>query len=187
LTVRVQSTGLEGCVLIETERVADERGFFARTYDAAELAQWGLPGGFAQISVSFNPRRGTLRGLHYQAAPGLEQKLVRCERGRIFDVAVDLRPGSHTFARWWGGELSEDNLRQLYLPPGFAHGFQTLSESSRICYHISPRFQPELSAGVRWDDPDIAVEWPMAPEALSARDLSLPSLRELDLASISQA
>ena len=173
-------TALRGCFVIELQRFADDRGFFARTFCARTFAEQGLNAVLAQASISFNRLRGTLRGLHFQGHPAMEDKLVRCETGAIFDVVVDLRLGSPTFGRWIGEELTGNNGRQLYIPKGFAHGFQTLEPDTTVFYHIAEFFQPDLTAGVAWDDPDIDVTWPLAPAEQSARDLALPRLADLD-------
>jgi dTDP-4-dehydrorhamnose 3,5-epimerase len=178
--MRFEETPLEGCLLLRLAPSKDARGSFVRTYCAEEFACHGLTPDFVQTSVSFSRRRGTLRGLHFQAEPAMEEKLVRCDQGAIFDVAVDLRPASGTFGRWYGAELSEDNDRELYLPRGFAHGFQTLTDDVRMTYHIGPAFRAELSAGIRWDDPDVGVAWPLPPVDQSPRDLTLPRLAELE-------
>ena len=173
-------TPLAGCYLVQTSPVRDDRGWFARTFCARSFAERGLNAALAQSSLSFNRLRGTLRGLHFQAAPAMEDKLVRCDAGAVFDVAVDLRPGSPTFGRWHGVELTPDNARQLYIPRGFAHGFQTLTDDALVAYHIAEFYRPELTAGVAWDDPEIAVSWPLPPVGQSPRDLALPKLGELD-------
>lgn len=178
--MRFLETPLPGCFVIETTPHCDERGAFARTFCVTEFAAHGLHPAFVQTSASFSRGRGTLRGLHFQAAPAMEEKLVRCHQGAIFDVAVDLRRDSPTFGRWHGVELSDANDRQLYIPKGFAHGFQTLTDIVHMTYQIGPAFQRELSAGVRWDDPDIGVAWPLSPGHQSERDLQLPTLAELD-------
>ena len=175
-------TPLAGCFVVETAAMRDERGWFARTFDAREFAGRGLNPALAQSSLSFNRTRGTLRGLHFQAAPAMEDKLVRCDAGAVFDVAVDLRPDSASFGRWHGVELTPDNGRQLYIPRGFAHGFQTLSDDALVAYHIAEFYRPELTAGVAWDDPDIGVAWPLPPVAQSPRDLAMPRLADLDRA-----
>lgn len=162
-------------MIVELEEHVDERGSFARTWCRDEMIEAGLAAELAQCSVSKNRRAGTLRGLHYQRAPHEEAKLVRCTRGRIFDVAVDLRTGSATRGRWVGVELDPENGRALYVPEGCAHGFQTLVDDSDVSYMISVPYAPEASAGVRWDDPDLAIEWPRATErTISGRDLALP-------------
>jgi len=179
--MKFSETPLPGCYVVEASPHRDERGFFVRTFCADEFADQGLHPRFAQTSVSSSVHCGTLRGLHFQAAPALEEKLVRCDRGGIFDVAVDLRGGAPTFGCWYGIELWADGDQQLYIPKGFAHGFQTLSDDVRMTYQIGPAFQSELAAGIRWDDPDIAVAWPLAPAHQSERDLALPRLADLSI------
>jgi len=166
---------LAGAYMVEMELLADERGFFARSYCAEEFAAHGLPE-LRQCSVSYNARLGTLRGMHYQAAPGEEHKLVRCTAGAVFDVIVDVRPSSATYRRWFAAELSAANRRSLFIPPGFAHGFMSLSEGTEVYYMISAAHSPQLSRGFRWNDPAFAIEWPMAPTVISARDASYPLL-----------
>jgi dTDP-4-dehydrorhamnose 3,5-epimerase len=172
--MRFRETTLPGVWLIEPEPVADERGYFARAWCARELAEHGLEGAFAQSSVSYNRRRGTLRGLHFQAAPHGEAKLVRCTQGAIFDVAVDLRAGSPTEGRWYGAELSAANARTLYIPAGCAHGFQSLTDDAEVLYHMTVEYRADAARGVRWDDPTLAVAWPLADPILSERDRALP-------------
>jgi dTDP-4-dehydrorhamnose 3,5-epimerase len=174
--VRFAPTPLPGLLVVDLEPARDDRGWFARTFDGRELAAAGIEMEVAQANASFNPRAGTLRGLHYQAEPHAEQKLVRCTRGAIFDVAVDVREGSATRGRWFGLELAADDQRMLYLPPGFAHGFQTLVDDSEVDYLIAPEYVPDAARGVRWDDPAIGVEWPEAERIISERDRGLPLL-----------
>jgi dTDP-4-dehydrorhamnose 3,5-epimerase len=169
---------LTGAYLIDVEPRADERGFFARSFCAEEFAARGLAAQMSQSSVSFNARARTLRGLHWQAAPHEEQKLVRCTAGAIFDVIVDLRETSSTYRGWFGVELTAANRRALYVPKGFAHGFLTLSEASEVLYMISTAYQPGFDRGVRWDDPAIGIAWPQTPAVISPRDASLPRLGE---------
>lgn len=173
-------TSLSGCFVIDAEPITDDRGFFARTFCARTFQERGLNPALAQASRSYNRQAGTLRGLHFQSHPAMEDKLVRCERGAVFDVAVDLRPGSPTFGGWVGQALTADNGRQLYIPKGFAHGFQTLEPDTVVYYHIAQAFVPGLTAGVAWDDPDIAVPWPLPPVGQSPRDLELPKLADVD-------
>jgi dTDP-4-dehydrorhamnose 3,5-epimerase len=168
-------TELPGAYVITLDRLEDERGFFARTYCCDEFACHGLNASIAQCSVSYNRRKGTLRGLHYQAAPRPEAKLVRCTRGALYDVIVDLRPDSRTRGRWLGVELTADNGQMLYVPEGFAHGFQTLAADTEVYYQISESYHPELARGVRWDDPVLAIHWPDDERTISARDQQLPS------------
>jgi len=165
--------------LIEPERHADERGFFARMWCATEFAARGLQTGFVQSSTSFNHRRGTLRGLHYQAPPHEEIKLVRCTQGAALDVIVDLRPESPTFKRWHACELSADNRHAVYIPKGMAHGFQTRLDNTELLYAIATPFEPSAARGVRWDDRSLGIDWPITPPlVISQRDEQLPLLPE---------
>jgi dTDP-4-dehydrorhamnose 3,5-epimerase len=169
--------GLSGVFLITPELRTDERGAFARTYCADEFRANGLDPQIAQCSISFNPAAGTLRGMHYQVEPYAEVKLVRCTRGAIYDVVIDLRPESPTYCRWVGAELTADNRRALYVPKGLAHGFLTLAEDSEVFYQISVPYQPGAGAGVRWDDPTFGVTWPFAPRLMAERDATYPTYR----------
>lgn len=182
--MKIQPTVLPGCVLIEMQRPSDDRGYFARTFCAREFVAAGLNPDVAQTSISFNEHKGTVRGIHFQAYPAMEDKLVRCLKGAIFDVMVDIRPGSPTYGRWYGAELSESNGYQLYGAAGFAHGFQTLTDDTVVSYHISQYYEPDKAKGVCWDDPDIAVSWPLSPANMSPRDMNLPLLAELDQAEL---
>jgi dTDP-4-dehydrorhamnose 3,5-epimerase len=172
-----KDTGIDGVLVIEPERHEDERGFFARTWDPGEFAQRGLNPELAQCSISFNRAHGTLRGLHYQAAPHEEAKLVRCTSGVIFDVAVDLRPDSSTFREWFGVELSAENRLALYVSEGCAHGFLTLADDSEVHYQISQAHAPDAGRGVRWDDPAFAIRWPDDVVVINDRDGSYPDFR----------
>jgi dTDP-4-dehydrorhamnose 3,5-epimerase len=163
-------TALPDVYLLEPERKADDRGFFARIWEPAAFADRGLSTRVAQVSVSFNRKKGTLRGMHFQAAPMEEVKIVRCTRGAVFDVAVDLRPGSPTFTRWVGAELTAENGRALYIPEGFAHGFQTLVDDTELLYFISQDYSPDHARGVRWDDPAFRIEWPVDTRTMNERD-----------------
>jgi dTDP-4-dehydrorhamnose 3,5-epimerase len=174
-TLDFHETQLSGAFVIEIERLADERGFFARTWCRDELRRRGLNGGLAQCSVSFNRQKGTLRGMHYQAAPHEETKVVRCTRGGLCDVIIDLRPDSPTFRQWVGVELTADNHRMLYVPAGFAHGFQTLADETEVFYQISKAHAPGAARGVRWDDPAFGIRWPLPVSSISPRDLAFPS------------
>lgn len=167
-------TKLNGVMIVDTERHEDARGSFSRTYCAEEFARVKLPDKFVQCNTSFNRLRGTLRGLHYQDDPYPEGKLVRCTRGAVFDVAVDIRAGSKTCCQWFGVELSAENVRALWIPPGFAHGFVTLADDTEVFYQITEFYRPELSRGLRWNDPAFAIEWPVGEPILSARDVSNP-------------
>lgn len=169
--LRFEPAKLDGAWLMIPDRLDDERGFFARTWCRREFEARGLNTAIAQCSVSFNRRVGSLRGMHYQAAPYGETKIVRCTRGAIFDVIVDLRPASRTFRGWFGAELTADNHQMLYIPEGCAHGFQTLVDGSEVFYQISAFYEPAAARGVRWDDPAFGIEWPPAGERIiSARD-----------------
>ena len=170
------ATGLDGAYLVEPERLSDERGFFARTWCAEEFARHGLDPTMSQCSTSFNVERGTLRGLHYQAPPHAEAKLVRCTRGRVFDAIVDLRPASPTRGRWFAAKLGADDGLMIFAPNGFAHGFQTLEDDSEVFYQISAPYRPEAVRGLRWDDPAIGVKWPLPDPTISERDRALPAL-----------
>jgi dTDP-4-dehydrorhamnose 3,5-epimerase len=170
---------LTGCHLVELELIEDERGFFARSWSGEEFRAHGLNGQLVQCNVSFNVRRGTVRGLHFQAAPDEEVKLVRCTRGAIFDVAVDVRSGSPTCGRWVSAELSSENRQSLYIPEGFAHGFQSLVDGSEVFYQMSHHYVAEAARGIAWDDPEVAIAWPLGDAILSDRDRSLPTLARL--------
>ncbi|MGA2320201.1 MAG: dTDP-4-dehydrorhamnose 3,5-epimerase [Solirubrobacteraceae bacterium] len=174
--MRFTQTPLPGVWVIELELLGDERGWFARTFDAEEFRSRGLDDRVVQCSASFNARRGTLRGMHYQAEPHGESKLVRCVRGAIFDVAVDLRAESPTYARWHGLKLGSGNRLALYIPAGMAHGFQTLSDDCEVLYQMGHQYVPEAARGVRWDDPAFAIEWPPVEgtRVISERDLAYP-------------
>lgn len=163
-------TRLRGAVVIEPERREDDRGFFARVYCEREFREHGLTPNVSQTNISWNPRRGTLRGMHYQLPPHAEAKLVRCTRGAIFDVIVDLRPGSPTHREWVGVELNEDNRRMLFVPEGFAHGFVTLRDDTEITYQVSEFYTPGAERGLRWDDPGLGIEWPIEPLVVSDKD-----------------
>ncbi len=169
-----RETELPGAFVVESERVEDERGWFARIYDEGELEQSGLATRFAQGSIAFNKERGTLRGLHYQAEPHAEAKLVRCIRGAVHDVIVDLRPASPTFKRWVAVELTASDGRMLYVPEGLAHGYLTLEDESETLYLISAPYAPEAARGVRWDDPAFGIEWPHEPSVMSEKDKAWP-------------
>lgn len=172
--MKIAPTRIPGVMLIEAEGQVDGRGLFARTYDAATFAAAGLPTDWPQCNTSWNVRRGTLRGMHYQADPKPEPKLVRCTCGAVFDVAVDLRPDSATYCGWVGVELTADARDALYVPPGCAHGFLTLEDGSEVFYQMGESYAPELARGVRWDDPAFGIEWPFAPAVIGERDASYP-------------
>jgi len=167
-------TGLEGAFVVEIEPRSDERGFFARAWCAREFNARGLVSRLVQTSLSFNRHKGTLRGMHYQVAPHEEAKLVRCTRGALYDAIIDLRPDSPTYTRWFATELTADNHRMLYVPPGFAHGYQTLVDDTEVFYHVSEFYVAESGRGVRWDDPVFGIPWPAAVTVISANDRNWP-------------
>jgi dTDP-4-dehydrorhamnose 3,5-epimerase len=174
--VQFSATDLEGVFVVDPEPATDERGVFARTFCADDFEAAGLDPRVAQCNVSFNPRAGTLRGMHFQKAPYGEAKLVRCTQGRLFDVAVDVRAGSPTFGRWQAWELIATSYRSLFLPLGIAHGFLTLAPDTEVSYQMSVPYRADAAAGFRWDDPEVGIAWPADPELISDRDRALPSL-----------
>jgi dTDP-4-dehydrorhamnose 3,5-epimerase len=167
-------TELSGAWIIDIERHSDERGFFARTWCRREFEEHGLSTDLAQCSTSFSARAGTLRGMHFQRPPHDEVKLVRCTAGAIWDVIIDLRPHSPTYRRWQGFELGAASHRTLYVPRGFAHGFQTLCDETEVAYQISTFHVPAASAGLRHDDPAFTIAWPLPVTVISGRDVSWP-------------
>jgi dTDP-4-dehydrorhamnose 3,5-epimerase len=169
-----RETGLAGVRLIELEPARDERGFFARTFCTREFAAQGLETGFPQHSVSYTARAGSVRGMHFQRAPHEEVKLLRCVKGAIHDVLIDLRPASPTYRRWEAYELTAQNRRQLYVPAGLAHGFQTLEPDTEVVYLISAFYAPEAAAGLRYDDPAFSIPWPLPIADVSAKDRAWP-------------
>lgn len=169
---------LQGAFVIDPELKGDERGFFTRTWCQKEFQAHGLNPRLVQCNLSHNFRRGTIRGMHYQAAPHEEAKLVRCTRGAIFDVIVDLRPRSPTFKRWLGIQLTARSRRMLYVPEGFAHGFQTLEDETEVFYQMTEFYHPESARGVRWDDPTFGIEWRPIEPILSERDRNYPGFVE---------
>lgn len=171
-------TPLAGVLAVDLERREDERGFFARSWCRREFQAHGLADGLVQCSVSFNRRRGTLRGMHHQVAPHREAKLVRCTMGALYDVVLDLRPDSPTYRRWHGMELSAGNRSALYIPPGVAHGFQTLDDNTEVFYQMDEFFAPDCARGVRWNDPAFAIAWPLPDPILSERDRGYPDYQE---------
>lgn len=185
-TIRVADTGspggaikflptrLRGAYVIECEKLEDERGYFARTFCRDEFAAHGLRETFVQCNVSFNARKGTLRGLHFQARPHEEAKLVRCTRGSIYDVIVDIRKESTTYRQWVGIELTAETGGMIYVPEGFAHGFQTLQDDSEVFYQMSDMHHPECARGLRWNDPALGIRWPIAEPIVSRRDAQFP-------------
>lgn len=174
-----KETKLAGAFVVEQELFADERGFFARSWSEREFAAAGLDARLSECNISFNHRRGTLRGMHFQRAPHAQAKLVRCTMGAIYDVIIDLRPASPTFKEWVGVELTAENRRMLYVPETFAHGFQTLVDNTEVFYQMSEVFAPDCAGGVRWNDPAFGIEWPEAggprqERIIIARDRDYP-------------
>lgn len=176
-----KETKLKGAYVITPERLEDERGFFARTFCQKEFERHGLNPRFVQCSISFNKKKATLRGMHYQAAPYEEVKLVVCDRGAICDVIIDLRPHSSTYLQWFAVELSAGNREMLYVPEDFAHGFQTLEDNTVVFYQISEFYHPECARGARWDDPVFNIDWPITPCILSNKDADYPDYKSKEL------
>lgn len=175
--MRFRELSLAGAYLIEPERLTDDRGFFARIWCNREFQAVGLSSELAQASISYSRVQGTLRGMHYQAAPHEEVKLVRCTSGGVYDVIIDLRTGSPTFGRWEAVELTAQNRLMIYIPKGFAHGFLTLEDDTEVEYHMSEYYSPECARGVRWNDPTFQVCWPMVPRVISERDATYPDFQ----------
>ena len=179
--MQIEDTALEGVKLITPRRFGDHRGFFAETWNAKAFAKLGIASDFVQDNHSLSAEVGTVRGLHFQAPPHAQAKLVRCGRGAIFDVAVDIRRDSATYGNWVGHELSAENGAQLFIPEGFAHGFVTLQPDSEIVYKCSDYYAPESEGAVRWNDPAIGIDWPLSGAAiLSGKDAEAPLLADLD-------
>jgi dTDP-4-dehydrorhamnose 3,5-epimerase len=168
--VKFLETELRGAFLIELDKAEDTRGYFARVWCQKEFEEHGLIARIAQVNTSFNKKAGTLRGMHYQAAPYQETKVVRCTAGAIYDVIVDLRPDSPTYKQWTGVELTAGNGAMLYIPADFAHGFITLENNTEVSYLMSEFYQPGAGQGVRWNDPAFGIKWPVAVEEISDRD-----------------
>lgn len=176
--MKFTQTKLPGVFIVDIEPASDERGFFARSWCKDQFKEHGLNTNLSQCGISFNHKKGTLRGMHYQAEPHGEVKLVRCTRGTIFDVAVDLRQNSPTFKQWVGVVLSAENHRMLYIPEGLAHGLLTLEPNTEIFYQISTPYVPESARGVRWDDPAFKINWPENPSLIADRDAGYPDFLE---------
>ncbi len=170
-----KETKLKGAFVIEIEKREDERGFFARIWCQQEFAEHGLNFSLAQANIGFSRKKGTLRGLHYQVAPHQEAKLVRCTAGAIYDVMIDLRPASLTYQQWFGIELTADNHRMLYVPEGFAHGYQTLADDTEVFYPVSQFYAPGAERGVRYNDPTFEIEWPLEVQVISEKDKNWPN------------
>jgi dTDP-4-dehydrorhamnose 3,5-epimerase len=167
-------TKLQGAFIIEIKKIGDERGFFGRSWCKREMEEHGLNGAIAQINTSVSKCKGTLRGLHFQVAPYQECKMLRCTKGAVFDIIIDLRPGSPTFLKWVGEELTEDNHKALYSPNGFAQGFITLKDNSEITYFTTGFYAPGFDRGVRWNDPQFGIKLPTEPVVVSEKDLIWP-------------
>lgn len=178
--MRFIKTELEGCFVIEIEKIDDNRGFFARTWDKEIFEENSLNGNIIQCSTSFNKKKFTLRGMHYQTPPYEEIKIVRCTRGKIFDVIIDLRSDSITFKKWISVELSEDNFKMIYIPEGMAHGFQTLEDNTEVFYQMNQYYSPNHSRGIRWDDPEFSIKWPNASPIISEKDKEYSNFKEAD-------
>lgn len=174
-------TELAGGYIVELERREDERGYFARAWCKREFEEHGLNTSLAQANLSHNNRLGTLRGMHFQRAPHQEAKFVRCTSGAIFDVMVDMRAGSPTYKHWHSAELTRANGRALYVPEGFAHGYQTLADNTDVFYQVSEFYAPDAEGGFRWDDPEIGIDWPIAEAIVSDRDRALPAAASITL------
>lgn len=175
--MKFTATALVGAFVVELARIEDERGFFARSFCQNEFRARGLSPLVAQCNVSWNRHKGTVRGLHYQGKPHEEAKLVRCTRGAIWDVVVDLREDSPTRLLWYAVRLDADNRLGLYVPEGFAHGFQTLEDDSEVLYQMSESYRPELARGLRWNDPKLGIAWPLPSPVVSGRDRAFPLLQ----------
>lgn len=169
---------LTGAYLIEPQKLEDERGFFARSWCRQAFAEQGLNAQLVQCNISYNRHKALIRGMHYQIFPHQEAKLVRCTLGAIYDVILDLRPDSSTYKQWMGIELSQKNYRMLFIPEGFAHGYQTLSDESEVFYQMSQDYHPESARGVRWDDPAFGIVWPLSQPRVSERDCAFPDFLE---------
>ena len=172
--MRFRETELPGAFVIELEKIEDNRGFFARVWCQQDFEDNGLVPRIVQVSTSFNAKACTLRGMHYQVAPHVETKVVRCTRGALYDVIVDLRPDSPTYKRWIGVELTAKNHTMLYVPAGFAHGFITLEDDTEVTYLISEAYNPQAARAIRWDDPEFGIEWPCPVAEISDKDAGLP-------------
>lgn len=175
--MKINPLKIHGSALIEIEPITDERGFFARSYCQQEFQDAGIDLTIKQTNLSQNEHKGTLRGMHFQASPRFDAKLVSCIAGEIFDVIVDLRIGSETYCQWIGVQLTEGNYKALYVPPGCAHGFMTLSDNALVHYQMGEVFVADLARGVRWNDPAFAIDWPLEPLEISDRDAAYPDFQ----------
>ncbi len=172
--MKFTKTPLPGAYIIDLEKIGDDRGFFARVFCKKEFSQHELETEFVQINNSLSAQKGTLRGMHYQLDPHAEVKVVRCIKGRLWDVILDIRPNSPTFGQWFGAELSAENRRMMYVPKGFAHGFVTLEDDTEAFYLVSAYYAPEFERGIRWNDPKFGIEWPIEPVIISDKDRNHP-------------
>ena len=173
-----KETKIKGPYIISLDKHEDERGFFARSFCQKEFKEHGTDFNVAQCNISYNKEKGTLRGMHYQSAPFGEAKLIGCIRGRIYDVIIDLRKDSDTYCKWISAELSEENHNILYVPKGFAHGFQTLEDNTTVFYQMSDFFHPECAKGIRWDDPLFSIDWPLKDKIISEKDKTYPLFKK---------
>lgn len=169
-------TNLKDSYFIEPERIIDERGFFARSFDQKIFSNLGFANNFVQCNISFNKKKGTLRGLHFQEKPNSESKLVRCTKGKVFEVLVDIRPDSSTYRKWVSVILSSENRKMIFVPDGFALGFQTLEDDTELFYQMSQYYEPNSSRGIIWNDPCLKIPWPLNPTIISKKDQTLPLL-----------
>ena len=169
-------TKLKGSYIIDIDQIVDERGFFARSFDEEIFSNLGLSSNFVQCNISFNKKKGTLRGLHFQEKPNSESKLVRCTKGKVFEVLVDIRPDSSTYRKWVSVILSSENRKMIFVPDGFALGFQTLEDDTELFYQMSQYYEPNSSRGIIWNDPCLKIPWPLNPTIISKKDQTLPLL-----------
>jgi len=172
-----KETKLKGAYIIELEPVKDERGFFARSFCQKEFEKHGIKVNVVQCNISYNKKKGTLRGMHYQVSPYQEAKIVSCVRGAIYDVIIDLRPDSPTYCQWLAVELSAENYKMFYISEGFAHGFQTLEDNTVVFYQMSEFYHPECARGVKWDDPAFGIKWPLSNRIISEKDMDYPDFQ----------
>ena len=172
--MKFTETKLNGACIVEPLKFEDERGFFATSWSQSEFRERGLNPACVQCNISYNHHKGALRGLHYQAPPHAQAKFIRCTRGAIYDVTIDLSPGSPTFKQWLGVELTQDNYKMLFVPEGFAHGYQALADHTEIFYQMSSGYQPGSEGGVRWNDPAFSIQWPLPVTSISPKDAHFP-------------
>lgn len=177
--MKFKETKIDGCYIITLEKFRDKRGFFSPTWDSKEFKKHGLSSKIVQSNLSFNKKKGTLRGLHFQTKPYQEVKLVRCTRGKLFDIALDLRPNSKSYLKWNSVILSADNYKMYYIPEGCAHGFQTLDNNTEIFYQISQFYKPKYARGIRWNDNNFNIKWPLKPTIISEKDKNSKNFQPL--------